>query len=94
MYKVEENRCIYLENDKILGLVTYPYIKENVVNINHTYVDESLRGQGIANKLLTNVFNYLKENNIKAICTCSYAIKWLENHKEYLNILYEETKNE
>lgn len=92
MYKVEENRCIYLENDQILGIVTYPYVKENVVNINHTYVDPSLRGQGIANKLLINVFNYLKENNIKVICTCSYGVNWIEKHSEYDNLLYKETK--
>ena len=50
MFKVEENRTIYLDDKgNILGEVDYPYISSNVVDVNHTYVDISLRGKGIEN---------------------------------------------
>ena len=88
MFKVEENRTIYLDDKgNILGEVDYPYISSNVVDVNHTYVDISLRGQGIANLLLTYAFNYFRENNIKVKCSCSYAIKWINNHKEYSDLI-------
>lgn len=84
MFRVEENRTIYLDGKgNTLGEVDYPYISSNVVDVNHTYVDMSLRGKGIASLLLTNAFNYFRENNIKVKCSCSYAIKWISNHKEY-----------
>lgn len=84
MFRVEENRTIYLDDKgNILGEVDYPYISSNVVDINHTYVDMSLREKGVASFLLTNAFNYFRENNIKVKCSCSYAIKWISNHKEY-----------
>ncbi len=91
MFKVEENRTIYIDsNGNILGEVTYPYISPKVVDVNHTFVDISLRGKGIANTLLTHAFNYFAKNNIKVKCSCSYAIKWLNNHKEYQKLLVDE----
>ena len=37
MFKVEENRTIYLDDKgTILGEVDYPYISSNVVDVNHT----------------------------------------------------------
>ncbi len=88
MFRVEENRTIYLDNKgNILGEVDYPYISSNVVDVNHTYVDMSLRGKGIANLLLINAFDYLRENNIKVKCSCSYAIKWINNHREYADLV-------
>lgn len=87
MFQVLENKTLYIINNKIIGEVTYPYIKDNIVNINHTFVDKSLRGQGVADKMLEEIFKYLKENDKKAICTCSYAISWLEKHEEYHNLI-------
>ena len=83
MIKVEESKTTYLVNDVVMGEVDYPYINEDTVNIMHTFVDNSLRGQGIADKLMTEVFKYLSKNNVKVVCTCSYAASWLEKHPEY-----------
>ena len=33
--------------------------------------------------MMESVFKYLNNKNQKVICTCSYAIKWLEKHPEY-----------
>lgn len=83
-FKHESDR-IYLENEKgeCIAEVTFPEVSENKVNINHTYVDGSLRGLGIADKLLTELVKDLKKNNKKAVVTCSYAAGWLEKHPEY-----------
>ncbi len=83
MIKVEENKTTYIINNVVMGEVDYPYINDNTVNINHTFVDPSLRGQGIAGKLMTEVFKYLREHNLKVVCTCTYATSWLEQHPEY-----------
>lgn len=88
MFKVEENRTTYIDDEgNILGEVDYPYISKNVVNITHTFVDVTLRGRGIADSLLTNAFEYFKDNNIKVKCSCSYAKKWVLNHEEYHNLV-------
>ena len=91
MFKVEENRTIYLDDKgNILGEVDYPYISSNVVDINHTFVDISLRGKGIANLPFNScLLTISRENNIKVKASCSYAIKWLDNHREYADLMIE-----
>ncbi len=87
-FKQESNR-IYLENEEgsMIAEVTFPAISEQVVNINHTFVDDSLRGQGIAGKLMEEVVKQLKAENKKASLTCSYAIKWFEKNKQYRDLI-------
>lgn len=80
---------IYLndESGKTLAEVTFPEVEKDVVDINHTFVDNSLRGQGIAGQLMQQAAEYLRQNNKKAVLSCSYAIKWFGEHKEYSDII-------
>lgn len=73
----------YNEENHLLAEVTFPDVDQTTVNINHTFVDESLRGQGIAGKLMEALARYLLSQNKKAVPTCSYALKWFEQHPEY-----------
>ena len=85
----EDNR-IFLVNKagKEVANITFPDINDNVVNINHTFVDYSLRGQGIASKLMEEVAKKLREENKKAIISCSYAVTWFDRHGEYKDVVY------
>lgn len=87
-FKKEVSR-IYLENEKgeMIAEVTFPNIGENVVNINHTFVDGSLRGQGIGAKLMEEVVNELNASGRKAVPTCSYAVMWFDKNKQYDSLL-------
>lgn len=40
---------------------------------NHTWVDGSLRGQGIARQLLDVLVEFAREKQVKIIPTCSYV---------------------
>ena len=84
----EEDR-IFLqdENKKVIAEVNFPAIDEQTVNIRRTFVDDSLRGQGVAGKLLEAAAVYLAEQNKKVVPTCSYAVKWFEKHPEYERIV-------
>lgn len=87
-FKHEKNRIFYQdENGKLLAEVTFPEVNENIVEINHTFVDSSLRGQGIASKLVQMVCDYANENNLKIKPSCSYAVKWFEKNSKYQNLL-------
>ena len=77
-----------LENaGRVLAEITFIKVSKNTIEINHTFVDKSLRGQGIANILMEKVVDYMEENNLKCILTCSYAIKWFEKHPESKKLL-------
>ena len=80
---IKEKDRIYLKDElgKVIAEITFEEIKTGVFNINHTFVDESLRGQGIASKLVEEAVKEIKSKNGVIVATCSYASKWLENHK-------------
>lgn len=82
-YITEKNR-IYAndENGRVIAEITFP-TKEGVATIDHTYVDDSLRGQGIAGQLMQLAVDTILAAGNKIAATCSYAIVWLQRHPEY-----------
>ncbi len=78
-FQKEENR-IYLEDGKknTIAEIEFEELEENVFNIYHTFVDESLRGQGIASKLVDMAVEEIKSRGGKVQATCSYAKRWLD----------------
>ena len=86
MFNIADNR-IYMNDEKgnVIAEVTFPNLDDN---IDHTFVDDSLRGQGIAAKLMLEVIDYAKSNNKKIKATCSYAVKWFEKNRDKYKDLY------
>lgn len=70
----------------LLAEVTFPE-QDGVAVINHTFVDGSLRGQGVAGQLLQAVADTLRRQGRKARPTCSYAVHWFETHPEQQDLL-------
>ena len=80
---IEENFRIYSVNKagKVIAEITFPEVEKGIFVIDHTFVDETLRGQGIASKLVEMAVDKIKKQNGKVTATCSYAKKWLEKNK-------------
>lgn len=55
--------------------------------IDHTYVSEDLRGQGIAGELLEKVVLFAREEEKKILPLCPYAKHKLEENAAYLDVL-------
>lgn len=79
--------ALFNAEQRIIAEVTFPDVDADTVNIDHTFVDDSLRGQGVAGKLMEASAKYLREQQKKAVLTCSYAVRWFEKHPEYGDIL-------
>ena len=74
VYRVDEtNSCI--------AEATYVFVDKNTVDINHTYVDPALRGQGVAGEMMEAVAQRLRQDGLKAVASCSYANTWLIKHR-------------
>ncbi len=81
-YIREKNRIYAVdEQNNTIAEVTYRHIDETTIAVDHTFVDTSLRGKGIANELMLEIVKLLKEKNWKAVPTCSYAVKWSQDEK-------------
>lgn len=68
------------ENGKVLAEITFPETEPGVYTIDHTIVDGSLRGQGVAGKLVQTAVDDIKAKGGEVRATCSYAVGWLEKH--------------
>lgn len=89
-YAIHENDVQYLADDgTVLSEVTFPSCGDGIVDINHTFVDGSLRGQGIAGELLSRAAAELERGGRRARPSCSYAVRWFEKHTEYAHLLAE-----
>lgn len=67
--------------------ITFISTDDNKLIVNHTYVSDSLRGQGIAMKLVEKVIEYARVENKKIVPACSYVHKVMTNKDEYKDIL-------
>lgn len=57
--------------------------RDNIMQMNHTYVSDALRGQGVAKKLLDQAAEYARENNYKMNAICSYVVAAFEKSDTY-----------
>ncbi len=60
-------------NGERVAELTYRRSTEALVNIEHTEVADSLRGQGVARLLLDAAVHWARESHTLLTATCSYA---------------------
>ncbi len=75
------------ETGKLLAEVTFPVGEDGIADLNHTFVDPSLRGRGVADQLLAEAVKTLRQEGKKTRLTCSYAVAWFEKHPEHRDLL-------
>ena len=87
----QKNGRIWAENEegRLVAEITFPEVRRGVVNIDHTFVDPSLRGQGAAGKLAQAAADQIRARGMKAVLTCSYAQKWFGDHPGQHDLLAE-----
>jgi len=72
-------------NGQKLGEITWEQV-DGVMHMNHTYVSDQLRGQGVAKQLLDAAAEYARENSLKMNPICSYVVSVFEKSDEYDDI--------
>ena len=84
-----EQNCIFAndESGKRIAEITFPAVSEKVVDIDHTFVDPSLRGQGAADLLMRAAVSDIEKKGLKTRTSCPYAAKWFLKHTEFSDLL-------
>ncbi len=72
---------------KMIAEITFPQVSDTVVDLDHTFVDSSLRGQGIADALVREAISDIKAKGMKSKATCPYVVSWFEKNPEFTDIL-------
>ncbi len=89
-FRTYKNRIVLIDDEEqALAEIDFPAMEEEpgTVEITHTYVDETLRGRGLAGKLMERLITYLQRNQLKAYPSCSYAVDWFAKHSEAADLL-------
>ncbi|MBD7983908.1 N-acetyltransferase [Sporosarcina sp. Sa2YVA2] len=73
------------EDGKMQAEITWTLLADVMV-MDHTYVSEDLRGQGVAKKLLDRAADYARENDYKMDAVCSYVVTAFNRYKEYEDV--------
>ena len=74
------------EDGKRLAEMTYTTAGETGFIIDHTDVDESLRGQKVGDQLLAEAVKYAREKGLKIYATCPFALAKLKRNKDYADV--------
>lgn len=84
-----KNRIAAIDNGEEIGEVTFAPQgrgpqhpeRDGVYVINHTYVDDRYRGQGIAAELVRRAVETIEQRGARVEATCSYALLWLARNR-------------
>lgn len=67
--------------------MTYSYAGKDKFIIDHTEVDESLKGQGVGYQLVEAAVTYAREQHLKIIPLCPFASAVFKKKPQYQDIL-------
>lgn len=81
----EEFAFQHQEGDKIDAEISWTQLGDIMV-VDHTFVDDALRGQGIARQLVDRAADYAREKNYKIEPVCSYVASTFEKSTDYDDI--------
>ncbi|MBD3950046.1 N-acetyltransferase [Tuanshanicoccus lijuaniae] len=70
------------ENGQIIAEITFKPVDDKTVIADHTYVDNVLRGQGVAGKLLDYLVAAMEAEGKKIKAQCSYVVKKFNEEPE------------
>lgn len=73
------------DNGTINGEITWTQLGD-VMIIEHTYVHEDKRNQGLAKKLVDHAVQYAREQEFKIEPVCSYVVAVFEQSDEYEDV--------
>ena len=68
--------------------LAYSRPADGTIDFTHTFVDETLRGQGVAEELARAGLAFAQENHLKVKTTCTFMAGFVKrNHAEYAVLL-------
>ena len=71
------------EGGEWVAELTYFRSGEGEITIDHTEVDEKLRGNGVGEDLVKAAVDFARENDLKIKLACPYAEKIFSEHPDY-----------
>lgn len=84
----EKNR-FELQMDESLAIIEFDKLEPNVLDLTHTEVPEELSGKGVGSKLVVGALDYIRDNGLKLIPSCSFIKSYIDKHDEWQDLVYQ-----
>ncbi|WP_214874721.1 GNAT family N-acetyltransferase [Exiguobacterium sp. CH10] len=85
--KQKENTFYVGEEAKPSAELHYVPTGPDKLIVDHTYVSDDLRGQGVGEKLVLTVVEYAREQGKTIIPLCPFTKNQFDRHEEYHDVL-------
>ncbi|MDG6895859.1 GNAT family N-acetyltransferase [Volucribacter amazonae] len=60
------------ETGQKIAYLTYQYLRSDCINADRTFVDECLRGQGVAHQLFLALMDFVQQKQLTLRTSCAY----------------------
>jgi len=87
LHEPERSRYVLDRDGEVIGLADYR-VANGAIQITHTEVDPSLRGQGLGSVLVRGVLDQIRVDTDSAVVPiCPFVDDWIELHPAYQDLL-------
>lgn len=82
----EEGRFYVANGEQTIAEITYTTPNDSLIIIDHTFVDDALRGQHIGEQLVASVVGLARQQSRKIIPLCPFAKSEFEKKTSYVDV--------
>ena len=83
----EQEQRFFVRLDDGDAELAYTHVDPKLMDIRHTFVPPSARGQGVAEALAETAFQVARERGWRVVPTCRFVRKWLASHPEHMALV-------
>jgi len=89
LQKEQQNKGMFYvqEGDEVLAQMTYVWAGTDKIIIDHTHVDDRLKGKGIGKQMLVKAVAFAREKKISIVPLCPFAKSVFDKFPEYRDVL-------
>lgn len=86
---IQESNRFYHQNEegKLLAEITWQK-QGDILFVDHTFTDPSLRGQGIAGRLVDKVTEYARREGLSIMPICPYVVRKFDEDSQFEDVDY------
>ena len=77
----QEEQAFYATVNGHEAELAYSRPADDVIDLAHTFVDESLRGQGVGEELARTALAYARDQQLKVLTSCRFVAAFVQRHR-------------